>query len=70
MNLNEARAVAAEPSKYPDKLKLARLKLSNAALRAYPSSPRQKEFNKLVAQIEAMPREMWNWHPDMKGTET
>jgi hypothetical protein len=59
MNMNEAREVAANPSSNLLKLRLARLKLGNAALRAFPSSQKQKEIQALVKQIEAMPREYW-----------
>ena len=63
MRISEAREIAANPSAYPDKLCLARLKLGNAALRAFPSSPNQKAIQKLMQQIEAMPQDMWKYNP-------
>jgi hypothetical protein len=59
MTISEARAIAADPAKFPDQLRLARLKLGNAALRAFPSSPRQKAIQAMVARIETMPRDLW-----------
>jgi hypothetical protein len=61
MKIAEARSIAADPDRYPDQLKLARLKLGNAALRAFPSSPKQKELQALVEKIEAQPRELWRY---------
>jgi len=59
MKLAEAKAIAADPARHPDKLRLARLVLGNAALRAFPSSPRQQELQALEQRITAMPKWMW-----------
>jgi len=59
MTLKEAKQIAANPSEYPNQLRLAHLKLGNAVLRAFPSSPAQAELQAMVSQIETMPREMW-----------
>jgi hypothetical protein len=63
MRIQEAKAIAANPGQHTDKLKLARLKLEVAALRAYPASPRQQELRELIKRIEALPRELWDYHP-------
>jgi len=60
MKIAEAKAVAADPARHPDKLRLARLKIYGAELRTFPSSPRQKALTALRNQIEAMPRELWS----------
>jgi hypothetical protein len=62
MRIAEAKEVAANPSAFPEKLRLAHLKLGNAALRALASSPKQKELIDLMRQIETMPRELWTFH--------
>ena len=63
MTTQQAKQIAANPAAYPDQLKLAHLKLGNVALRTMASSPVQREIKSLMAQIEAMPREMWVYHP-------
>jgi hypothetical protein len=60
MTLTEAKSIAANPANHPEELRLARLKLWGAALRAYPSSPTQKAIRALITQIEAMPRDLWS----------
>lgn len=59
MSVSEARKIAANPKKYPDKLRLARLKLIGMALRVFPSSPKQREISQLIRNIEAMPFDKW-----------
>lgn len=57
----EAKAIAAEPNKHLEQLRLAHLKLGNMILRTMASSPRQKELIDLRANIEAMPKELWKF---------
>lgn len=59
MTINEARKIATNPKKYPNKLRLARLKLINKTLRMIPNSPSQREIQQLIRNIEAMPANKW-----------
>lgn len=63
MTLKEAKAIAENPAADTSRLRIAHLKLSNAALRAMPSSPAQREIIELRNKIEAMPRELWVYVP-------
>lgn len=61
MKLAEAIEIARNPSRHINQLRLAHLKLGNAALRTYPSSPKQKELIKFRQAIEAMPEQLWRY---------
>jgi hypothetical protein len=63
MKISEAKAIAAKPAEHCGKLIVARLKLQNAALRSFPSSPRQMQIRELIANIEKMPRHLWIYNP-------
>jgi hypothetical protein len=61
MTLSQAKRIAADPVAHSTKLRLALLKLEVAVLRAFPSSPKQRELQSMAAQIRLLPRELWHY---------
>lgn len=62
MRISEARSIAINPERHQDHIRLARLVLGNAALRAFPSSPKQRAIRELINNIEStMPRKLWQY---------